>query len=277
MTKPFVNLHSHSFYSILQGTMSPQVLLEKAKSLDHPGVALTDNGVGYGLIDFYKKATKLGGIKPILGVEVAIAKDSRFEKRPGIDGKEGTIVLLAQSIKGYQTLLNIISTAHLEGFFDQARIDWEFLSKNHDGLICLTGDHKGLIGTELDNNNPQKAQLYLDKLVTIFGKEHCFLEICAKLDERQKQVNEWKIKAAQSTGLECVATSAARFANAEDEESADTLHCIGQNYTLNDPHREKIMVGNYFRSWEDIVEVLHYIDDDFLEKARKNTLKIHGA
>ncbi len=274
MPKTFVNLHSHSFYSILTSSMSPQVLLEKAKSSNCPAVALTDSGVGYGLIDFYKKAEKIKDIKPILGVEIAIANSSRFEKRIGIDGKEGYVVLLAQSLKGYESLLKIISTAQLEGLFEQPRIDWEFLENNHEGLICLTGGAKGIIGKALLQNNPERAKEYLGKLKNIFGKERCFIELCALSDENTKQVNIWKIEQATKTDLEIVVTSQARFANKEDEEAADTLHCIGKNTLLSDPYREKVMSGAYFKSWEEIEQVCHYIDPQILELARKNTLKI---
>lgn len=274
MSQLFVNLHTHSFYSILQSTMSPQVMLEKAKSLNCPAIALTDSGVGYGLIDFYKKAEKLGDIKPILGIEIAIAKDSRFEKRPGIDGKEGYIVLLAKTKKGYENLLNIISKAHLEGFFQQPRIDWELLAQNSDDLFCLSGGQKGLIGKELTQNNPDRAEKYIKKCIEIFGKDHFFIEMCAKVGPAQTELNKWKLNIAQKEALQIVATSDARFANAEDEESADTLHCIGKNHTLSDPHREKIMHQSYFKSWEEITKTLDYLDEETLEKARFNTLKI---
>ncbi len=274
MPKKFVNLHTHSFYSILESSMSPKDILEKAKSLKYEAVALTDSGVGYGLIDFYKKAKNIGEIKPILGVELAISKDSRFEKRTGIDGKEGYIVLLAQSKKGYENLLKLITIANLEGFFEQPRIDWEILKKYNNDLICLTGDEKGLIGSEYLNNNPKRAKKYLKNLVNIFSKNRLFIEFCAKDSTKQKELNIWKNNIAQSENLKTIATSNAKFCNSIDEEAADILYCIGKNYTVNDSHREKIMFQNYFKSWEEIIKTLNYIDQDILENSRKNTLEI---
>ena len=274
MPKQFVNLHTHSFYSILQSTMSPQVILEKAKSLSCESVALTDSGVGYGLIDFYKKAEKVGDIKPILGVEIAISKDSRFEKRTGIDGKEGYVVLLAQSKKGYENLLKLISIAHLEGFFEQPRIDWEILENYSNDLICLSGGESGLIGSQYLNNNPERSKKYLNNLLNIFGKDRFFLEFCAKNSKKQEELNLWKKDLALSMSIDTIATSDARFANKIDEEAADTLHCIGKSHTLNDPHREKIMHENYFKSWEEIAATLSYLDEEILEKSRKNSIEI---
>ncbi len=255
--------------------MSPQVILEKAKSLNCEAVALTDSGSGYGLIDFYKKAQKIGNITPILGVELAISKDSRFEKRTGIDGKEGYIVLIAQSKKGYENLLKLISIANLEGFFEQPRIDWETLEKYNDNLICLSGGETGLIGKQYLNNNPERAKKYLKKLIDIFDKKRFFIEFCAKTSEKQKELNLWKNKLAKKEKLKTIATSDARFADKTDEEAADILYCIGKNHTLNDPHREKIMFQNYFKSWEEIAKTLDYLDEEILENSRKNTLKIN--
>lgn len=274
MSQTFVNLHSHSFYSILQSMMSPTDILNKAKSLDCPAVAITDNGVGYGLIDFYKNAQKLGDIKPILGVEIAIAKDSRFEKRPGIDGDEGYLVLLAKNHKGYENLLKLISIAQLEGLFNQPRIDWELLAENHEGLLCLSGGAKGLLGKELHNNNPERAKDYLDKCIEIFGKDDFILECVAKPGEAQKNINIWNTEQAAGKGLSVVVTSDARFANIEDEEAADTLHCIGKNHTLSDPHREKIMHQGHFKSWAEMCQTLDYIDAEILETAREKSIDI---
>ncbi len=274
MSQPFVNLHTHSFYSILQSMMSPQDILEKAKTLQCPAVALTDNGVGYGLIDFYKKAEKVGNIKPILGVELAIAKDSRFEKRTGIDGNEGYLVLIAQNFKGYENLLKLISIAQLEGLFQQPRIDWECLSQNQEGLIALSGGTNGLLGKELQNNNPDRAETYLKKCIEIFGQKNFYLECVAKPGESQKNLNLWNLIQAQKNNLEIVVSSDARFADTDDEEAADTLYCIGKNYTLSDPHREKIMHQGHFKSWQEISQELDYIEADILEKARQNSLDI---
>ena len=129
MSAEFVNLHTHSYYSILEAPFPPNQILQRAKELGHKKVALTDKGHGYGLLEFYMAAGKEEGIEPILGCEIAVGKDSRFEKRAGIDGKEGTIVLLAKNYKGYQNLLKILSIGSLEGFYYQPRVDFEILKE----------------------------------------------------------------------------------------------------------------------------------------------------
>ena len=137
----YVNLHTNSFYSFLHGLKSPKDLCAAAAEKGMHALALTDRHGGYGLIDFYQQAEK-HEIQPIFGVEIALAKDSRFEHRQGLDGTEGHIVLLAITQQGYQNLLEIISAANIDGYFHQPRVDTETLHAYAEGLVCLTGSHE---------------------------------------------------------------------------------------------------------------------------------------
>lgn len=273
MGKPFVNLHTHSFYSLLEATSSPRKILEKAKSIDSPAVALTDTGGGYGLVEFYEEAEK-AGIKPILGAEVFVASDSRFERRAGIDGKEGHIVLLARNKEGYQNLLTLISHAYLEGFYYKPRVDWELLEEYKKGLFVLTGATGGILGKALRNHGSEKATQELKKLKEIFGKDQLFVELGARSFPEQRQLNEFAVQLAEREGLKRVITSDARFTDPDEEEAADVLYCIGKNLKVSDTRRIQFAEGNCFKSFSEIAAELSYIDAEVLEKARKNTLDI---
>ncbi len=274
MAKPFVNLHTHSFYSILQGSASPRDILEKAKSFGCPAVALTDSGAGYGLIDFYEQAESVKDIRPILGAEIFVASDSRFENRAGIDGREGSLVLLAQTKTGYQNLLKLISHAHLEGFYYKPRVDFELLEKYRKGLIVLTGSVSGIVGKSFHQFGKEKAEELFQKINEVFGKENVFCELVARQYEYQKELNEFKVTLAKQYKNRLVVTSDARFMDAEDEDAADTLFCIGKNLQTSDEGRAKFAEGNFFKSFEQMELELSYLDIDLLEQARKNSLDI---
>lgn len=276
MTKKYVNLHTHSYYSILESVLSPQEILNKAEKLGHPKVALTDTGNGYGLVEFYEKSQKTSNVKPILGVEIYLTKDSRFEKRIGIDGQEKSIVLLAKNQKGYENLLKIISAGNLDGLFqEKARIDYEILKQYSEGLICLTGDFNGYLASSFLNLGVKKANENLQKLLTIFGKENFYLELCARGNFiEQKKINEWKAQLSKELDLNLIVTSNARFAEKEDEEAADTLYSIGKSHQIGEGNQQKFVSGNWFKSWDEITNELSYLDSEILEIARENTLKI---
>ena len=271
----FVNLHTHSFYSILEAPFSPKEIIKKALELGHRAVAITDRGVGHGFVEIQEAAKKAKGeITPIFGVELAIAKDSRFEKRLGIDGEEGGVVFIAKNQQGYENLLKLISYASLEGQYKQPRVDFELLATYKEGIIVLTGAFSGFLGKDILEGQTEKAEQNLAKILAIFGKDNVYLELCARYFEEQKKVNNWKLEIAQKLNLQLVATSDARFPSADKEESADVLYCIGKGHSISDPHRFKYISGNHFKSWKEIKDDLYYIDDKILEKSRENSVKI---
>lgn len=272
--KKFVNLHNHSFYSILESNMSPEHLLECAKKNNCPAVALTDSGGAYGLIEFYQSAADFAGIKPILGVEVSVAKDSRFERRAGIDGREGNLVLLAKNLKGYENLLKIVSQAWLDGFYHKARADWDILSECSEGLIVLTSGTGGLIGKNLQNFGEKRAIESFEKTREIFGAENVFIEFIARDYPQQTELNKFLLTLTKKYSANTVVTSDARYENPEDEEAVDTLFCIHRNQQVDDPNRFKMAEKNWFKTWEEMTEILNYIPEELLEKSRGNSLQI---
>ncbi len=272
--KKFVNLHSHSFYSILESNLSPEDLLKCAEKYNCPAVALTDTGGGYGLVEFYEKAENFAGIKPILGVEMAVAKDSRFERRAGIDGREGYLVLIAKNRIGYENLLKIISQAWLEGFYHKPRADWDLLQKYKEGLLVLTGGTGGLVGKTWQNFGEKRAREVLEKTREIFGSENVFLEFIARDYPQQTDLNKFLLNLAGNLEIKTVVTSDARYENPEDEEAVDTLFCIHRNQQVADPNRFKMAEKNWFKNWEEMTEILSYLPSEILEKSRENSLKI---
>ena len=277
MSLDFVNLHTHSYYTILEAPFPPKQILERALEMGHSKVALTDKGCGYGLIEFYMAAGKLDGIEPILGVEIAVSMATRFEKRPGIDGNEGTVVLLAKDMDGYKNLLKIISIASLEGFYHQPRIDIEILEKHSAGLYCLTGGRDGLVGKKYFDHGEDQADQIIEQLVGIFGKERFYLELVSRSFEEQTILNKWIVEVSQKKLLELVATSDARFSLPKDESASDVFWCIGKNQNMHDPTRNKGIEGNWFKSWEEIQQELAYVPSNLLDKARENTLIIANS
>ncbi len=276
MGKPFVNLHTHSFYSLLHASASPKDIITKAASLGCPAVALTDSGAGYGLVDFYEQAEKNGKVKPILGAEMFIAQDSRFEQRMGIDGQEGYIVVLARNKQGYQNLLKLVSHGYLEGIYsysNRPRIDFELLEKYKEGLIVLTGGVKGSIGKIFFERGESKAIEYFNRLQNLF-KDNLYIELIANTSPDQKEVNQFKYQLAKNHNQKMIITSDAHFTTEENEEATNILYCISTSQTLTDHHFKSPITGSFFKSFEEMCKELHYFDESVLEEARQNTLSI---
>lgn len=274
MSKDFVNLHTHSHYTILEAPFSPQKILEKAQVLEHKKVALTDRGNGHGLVEFVMAAEKTEGVEPILGCEIAVSLDGRFEKRPGIDGREGYVVLLAQNQTGYRNLLKIISVGNLEGFYYQPRVDLETLEKHSEGLVLLTGARLGLVGKAYFDYGKEKAVEVFEQLRSIFGAKNTYLELVTRSFEEQRELNIWKAGLSGEKDFPVVVTSDARYADPADEAAADVFWCIGKNQNVNDPTRFKGAEQNWFKSWEAVEREMTYIPPEVLEKARANTVQI---
>ena len=271
--KKFVNLHAHSFYSILSAVPSPAGLAERAVELKCPAVALTDTGAGYGLVDFFTSA-KSAGIRPILGAEVFVAKDSRFEKRAGIDGREGYLVLLARDFEGWTNLLKILSIANLEGFYYKSRADFETLKKFSRGLFVLSGGTGGILGKSFFEFGEAKTAELWERVCGIFGAENCFLEFVARDFSEQIDLNNFFVQLSKKFKNQVVATSDARYLKSEDFEVADTLFCIGKNQHVFDENRKKFAEKNWFKNWKEICLDLPMVPSEVLEVARKNSLEI---
>ena len=186
----FVHLHVHSHYSLLDGLPKIDELIEKAKEQKMNSLAITDHGVMYGAVEFYKKA-KEAGIKPIIGVETYVARNGMENKRAKIDDRPYHLVLLAKNKTGYKILIKLITAAHLKGFYYKPRIDFEFLKKHTDGLIALTACLQGELPRKIINRDFDGAEKFIKDYQKIFGQDNFYLEVQHHPSiEHQMEVNE---------------------------------------------------------------------------------------
>lgn len=265
----FVHLHVHSHYSLLDGLGKPADIVAKAKKDGSPAVALTDHGVLYGAIEFYKAAKK-EGIKPIIGVEAYVATESRFDKIPGPENKPFHLVLLAKNNTGYHNLLKLVSQGHLEGFYYKPRIDFGLLKAHSEGLICLTACLAGEIPRLILQNSEEKLIESIKRYQDIFGKDDFYLEIQDHPEiENQMIVNKKIVEIAAKMGIPIVATNDCHYVEKEDAEVHDVLLCIQTGKSVQDSDRMQYIGDFSMRSPEDMKSAFSHIPD-----ATENSLKI---
>jgi len=272
MTK-FTHLHVHSHYSLLDGLPKIDELLDCAKELGMSSVALTDHGVMYGAIEFYKKA-KSKGIKPIIGCEVYTAFEKLTDKRPNIDSKRNHLILLAKNEQGYRNLVKLVTIAHLDGFYYKPRIDEEILEKYAEGLIGLTACIQGKIPRLLLANKLDEAEETARKYEKFFGKGNFYLELQhhAQIPE-QEIANKRLIELSKKTGIPLVATNDIHYLRKEDSEAQDVLMLINTGADVNDPERLSMLHEDFsMTSPEQMAE--HFKD---VPEAIENTQKIADA
>lgn len=265
----FVHLHLHTEYSLLDGANRIKALISRAVELGMKSLAITDHGVMYGVIDFYKEA-KEKGIKPILGCEVYTAKRSRFDKQANIDSDYGHLVLLAKDNKGYKNLMKIVSCGFTEGFYYKPRIDIEVLEKYSEGIIAMSACLSGDIPKALLDNDYEKAKKIALKYNDIFKSGNFYLELQINGISEQNLVNQKIIKLSGDTGIPLIATNDAHFLKKEDAKAHDILLCIQTGKTINDEERMKFNTNEvYFKSAEEMKELFKNIPD-----AIENTVKV---
>jgi len=237
---PFVHLHVHSEYSILDGACRIPALVEKAARLEMPAVSLTDHGSLAGAVELYREAGK-AGVKPILGCEVYVADDRKAQKKG-----YAHLTLLAESNEGYANLIKLSSLGYLEGYYYKPRVDWELLERHAKGLLALSGCLSGRISRALVEDRPRDARFDLDRLVQIFGRDSTYVEIQnAGLDE-QKRVNPALVALADETGLPLVATGDVHYLEAEDAFAHEALLCIQSGDTLKNPSHWRFDTNEFF-------------------------------
>ncbi|HUW24735.1 MAG TPA: DNA polymerase III subunit alpha [Patescibacteria group bacterium] len=265
----FVHLHVHSEYSLLDGLSKIPDLIKKTKELGMEAIALTDHGAMYGAIKFYNKA-KEAGIKPIIGVETYMAKNSRFDKVAGEDNDQYHLILLAKNNLGYRNLMKLVTKANLEGFYYKPRVDMELLQEYHEGLIASSACLSGVIPSLLRQKSFAEAKKKAQELVDIFGKDF-YLEIMDNTIPDQKKVNKEIIKLSRELAIPLIATNDCHYLNKEDAEAQDALLAIQTQRKIAD--KDRLSMGQwpdfYLKSPEEMEAAFREYPD-----ALENTVKI---
>src|ERR1051326_1117312 len=250
----FVHLHLHTEYSLLDGACRLDRLMDKARELKFPALAITDHGVLFGAIDFYKTAADKG-VKPIVGCEVYVAPGSRFEKKTASGGRDvyHHLVLLAKDETGYKNLIRLATAAHLEGYYYKPRIDKELLAAHKQGLIALSGCLASEIPESIQKDQLSKAREAIDWFKQTRGAENFYLELQNHNLPEQAKVNRHLIPWAKEFGLKLVATNDVHYVEKGHSHAHDCLICIGTQTTLNDTKRmHYAMEQFYLRSAEEM-------------------------
>lgn len=241
----FVHLHVHTEYSLLDGASRIKELIRRTKELGMDAVAMTDHGVMYGAVRFYKEA-KAQGIHPIIGCEVYLAPGQRQE-RAEVDGtRYYHLILLAENETGYRNLVQLISLANIEGYYYKPRIDKELLRQHHEGIIALSACVAGEIPQAILRGNNDRADALIREYVTIFGQDHFFLEIQDHGLPEEKTVNRVLRDMAERHGIGLVATNDVHYVHADDSEFHDILLCVQTGRTINDPDRMRFSGPDYY-------------------------------
>lgn len=251
----FTHLHVHTEYSLLDGAARISDLAKRAAELDMPALAITDHGVMYGVIDFYKACRK-EGIKPLIGCEIYLAPNKRTDRLLGKEEKNYHLVLLAENNEGYRNLIKIVTQAHLEGFYYKPRADKELLKEYSKGLIALSGCLAGEIAEYLLQDNYEKAELTALEFRDIFGRNNFFLEIQdhGLRDQRKVNAGLWKIH--EKSGIPLVATNDVHYVKREDAFIQDVLMCIQTGKTLADSSRLSFEGQEFFLKSEREMQML---------------------
>jgi DNA polymerase-3 subunit alpha len=229
----FAHLHVHTEYSLLDGACRIERLLDRVAQLGQTSIAITDHGVMYGAVDFYKAAKKRG-IHPVIGCEVYVAKRTRFDKVHEFDSENRHLVLLCENEQGYRNLTAMVSKAWTEGFYNRPRVDYQLLEEYHEGLIALSACLAGEIPRALSRNDYQEAKSAALRYAEIFGKDHFYLELQDHQLPEQKYVNPNIVRISRETGIPLVATNDCHYILPEDSRMHQVLVCIQTGKTVGD-------------------------------------------
>ena len=251
----FVHLHVHTEYSLLDGACRIDGIMDRVKELGQSAVAITDHGVMYGCIDFYK-AAKAAGVKPIIGCEVYVARRSMSDRVHGIDNDPYHLVLLCENRKGYENLCLLVSEAFIHGFYGKPRVDLELLEKHHEGLIALSACLAGGIPQYLMEEDYDSAKKYALKMADIFGEGNFYLELQDHGIEEQRPVNQGVMRLARETGLPLVVTNDAHYLRKEDAAMQDVLLCIQTGKTVDEENRMKFQTEEFYLKSEEELRTL---------------------
>ncbi len=266
----FVHLHVHSEYSLLDGACRIKDMMDRVKELGQTSIAITDHGVMYGCIDFYK-AAKSAGVKPIIGCEIYVARRGMEDRVHGIDNKPYHLVLLCKNRKGYENLCYLVSEGFTRGFYGRPRVDLALLEQYHEGLIALSACLAGAVPQYLMESDYDAAKAYALRLSNIFGPEHFYLEMQDHGIDKQQAVNQGIMRLARETGLPLVVTNDAHYLRKEDAQMQDVLLCVQTGTTLDDPNRKFEFETDefYLKSEAELRQLFPNCDEAF-----ENTVKI---
>ena len=265
----FVHLHVHTEYSLLDGASRIDGLMDRVKELGQSAVAITDHGVMYGCIDFYK-AAKAAGIKPIIGCEVYVTRRRMEDRVHGIDNDPYHMVLLCENRKGYENLCMLVSEAFTRGFYGKPRVDIELLKQYHEGLIATSACLAGAIPQYLMEEDYESAKKYALQMASIFGPDRFYLELQDHGIEEQTAVNQGVMRLARETGLPLIVTNDAHYLRKEDAEMQDVLLCIQTGRTVDEENRMKFQTEEfYLKSEEELRQLFPNCEEAF-----ENTCKI---
>jgi DNA polymerase-3 subunit alpha len=259
--RPFVHLHLHSQYSLLDGAIKIDPLFQRARELGMPAVALTDHGNLFGAVEFFESAQR-HGVKPILGCEVYIAAGSRFEREAREREESGFdaishLLLLAMNDTGYHNLMTLVSKAYLEGFYYKPRIDMDLLRQHHEGLIATSGCLSSMTSRAIGSGQLDSAWRTAEEFAGIF-RDRFYLELQRHGIGDQDRVNSELAKMAVDLRLPLLATNDAHYLAAEDHRHHDALLCIGTGKNLDDPNRFRFDGhGVYRKSGDEMAELFH--------------------
>ncbi len=264
----FVHLHNHTEFSLLDGAARIKKLVKRAVELNMTALAITDHGVMYGVIDFYKACLK-EGIKPIIGCEVYVAPNQRTDRTPGKDDTNRHLVLLAENEEGYRNLIKLVSMAHIEGFYYKPRVDKEILRKHSTGLIALSACLAGEVASCLLQDQLETAVMNALEYEEIFGKGNFFLELQDHGLEEQRKVIAGMWKVHKRTGIPMVATNDVHYVDREDAFVQDALLCIQTGKTLADTSRMRFSSQEFYLKAEHEMALLFGEHPELLENTAR--------
>ena len=255
----FTHLHVHTEYSLLDGSSKIKELIARTKELGMDSIAITDHGVMYGVIDFYK-AAKAQGIKPIIGCEVYVAPNSRFDREAGHgEGRYYHLVLLAENNQGYNNLMKIVSKGFTEGFYYKPRVDMEVLEQYHEGIIALSACLGGQVSSNIRRGFYEEGKKAAEKLYEVFGENHFYLELQDHGIPEQRSVNQGLIRMSQETNIPLVVTNDIHYIYDTDEKPHDILLCIQTQKKVTDENRMRYEGGQYYlKSPEEMYDLFPY-------------------
>ncbi len=265
----FVHLHVHTEYSLLDGACRIGGMMERVKEMGQSAIAITDHGVMYGCIDFYK-AAKAAGVKPIIGCEVYVARRGMEDRVHGVDNSPYHLVLLCENRKGYENLCYMVSEAFTRGFYGRPRVDIDLLKQHHEGLIALSACLAGGIPQYLLAEDYNAAKAYALQMAEIFGQDRFYLELQDHGIDGQRPVNQGVMRLSRETGLPLVVTNDAHYLRKEDAAMQDVLLCIQTGETVDNPNRMKFETEEfYLKSEQELRELFPNCEEAF-----ENTVKI---